>query len=76
MKCKGNYWHASPRDVAEWWRRRDTSEIRPDKNEEPCIKGPAAKDAVITWIKLVNDEVIFDVEDWKVQRQVKSQTQK
>jgi len=73
VKNKGDYWHALPRDVAEWWRRRDTSEIRPDKNEEPCIKGPAARDAVITWIKLVNDEVIFDVEDWKVQRQVKSE---
>jgi len=76
VKNKGDYWHALPRDVAEWWRRRDTSEIKPDKNEEPCIKGPAAKDAVIRWIKLVNDEVIFDVEDRKVQRQVKSEIQK
>ena len=46
------------------------------KNEKPYTKGPTGKDAVITWIKLVNDEVIFGVEDWKVQRQVKSEIQK
>ena len=34
-----------------------------DKNAEPYIKGPAAKDGVITWIKLVNDEVAFEVEN-------------
>lgn len=26
------------------------------------IKGPAAKDGVIKWIKLINDEVVFKVE--------------
>jgi peptidoglycan/xylan/chitin deacetylase (PgdA/CDA1 family) len=61
VKSKGNYWHASPRDVARWWRRRDSSEIRLDKNGEPYIKGPAAKEGVITWIKMVNDEVVFEV---------------
>jgi len=63
IKNNGNSWHALPRDVAEWWKRRDNSEVRFDKNEEPYIKGPAAKDGVITWIKLVNDEVIFEVEN-------------
>ncbi len=76
VKSKGDYWHVLPRDVAEWWKRRDNSEIRFDKNGKPHIKGLAAKDGVIRWIKLVNDEVIFDVESWKVQRQVKSEMQK
>ena len=43
---------------------------------ESLILEPAATDGVITWIKMVNDEVIFDVEDWKIQRQVKSEIQK
>jgi len=63
VKNKDNYWHALPRDVAEWWRRRDASGIRFDKNGEPYIKGPAAKDGLITWIKLVHDEVIFEVDN-------------
>ena len=63
VKNKDHYWHALPRDVAEWWRRRDNSEIRFDENGKPYIKGPAGKDGVIAWIKLVNDEVIFEVEN-------------
>jgi len=57
VKNRDNCWHALSRKVAEWWRRRDNSEIRFDKNREPCIKGPGVKDGVIAWIKLVNDEV-------------------
>jgi len=61
VKKKGSYWHALPREVAGWWRRRDASEIRFDENGKPYIKGSAAKDGVITRIKLVNDEVMFEV---------------
>jgi len=61
LRKKDHYWHALPRDVAGWWRRRDNSEIRFGKNGEPYIKGPAAKDGVITRIKLVNDEVVFEM---------------
>ncbi len=61
LRKKDHYWHALPRDVAGWWRRRDNSEIRFGKNGEPYIKGPAARDGVITRIKLVNDEVVFEV---------------
>jgi len=63
VKNKGNYWHGLPRDLAQWWRRRDNSEVRLGENGEPYIKGPAAKDGVIGWIKLVNDEVVFEVEN-------------
>ena len=51
-----------PRDVARWPISRDASEIQFDENGKPRIKRPAAKDGVITWIKLVNDDVIFEVE--------------
>ena len=47
--------------VCDWCTRRDTSKIKFDRNIEPYIKGPAAKDGVITWIKLVNDEGTFEV---------------
>jgi len=63
VKSKGDYWHVLPRDVAEWWRRRDSSEIRFDENGKPYIKGSAVKDGVIVWIKLVHDEVIFEVDN-------------
>jgi len=42
--------------------RRDTSKIKFDSGRKPYIKGPAAKDGVIRWIKLVNDKVEFEVE--------------
>ena len=61
VRKKDHYWHALPRDVARWWRSRAASEIIPDKNAKLCVKGPAAKDGVIRWIKLVNDEVMFEV---------------
>ena len=57
VKDKSNYWHALPRDVARWWRKRDASEIRFDKNGEPYIEGPAAKDGAIAQAELVNDKL-------------------
>ena len=63
VKNEDNCWHVLPREVAGWWRRRDNSEIGFDENGKPYIKGPAAKDGVITWIKPVNDEVIFEGEN-------------
>lgn len=62
IKSKGNYWHALPRDVAKWRRRRNALDIKFGKNGKPYTKGPATKDGVITGIKLVNDEVVFEVE--------------
>jgi hypothetical protein len=63
MRKKDHYWHALPRDVARWWRRRAASEIILDKNVKLCVKGPAAKDGVIRRIKLVNSKVVFEAED-------------
>ena len=37
-------------------------EVILDKNAKLFVKGPAAKDGVTTWIKLVNGEVLFEVE--------------
>ena len=48
--------------MAEWRRRRNALDIKFGKNGKPYIKGSAAKDGVITGTKLVNDEVVFEVE--------------
>jgi peptidoglycan/xylan/chitin deacetylase (PgdA/CDA1 family) len=47
LQSKENIWHSLPMDLADWWKRRDKSEIRFDKNEQPYIEGSAAKDGVI-----------------------------
>jgi len=41
--------------------RRNTSEIRFDKNEEPCIKGPVAVDGGIACAKLAKDKVKYEL---------------
>jgi peptidoglycan/xylan/chitin deacetylase (PgdA/CDA1 family) len=39
-------WHALPREVASWWRRRAASSIR-DRGGDWCIDGPAAVDGKV-----------------------------
>lgn len=52
VESRDNYWHAIRQDVAEWWRKRDTSEVGFDKDGESYIKRSAAKDGVIRWYDL------------------------
>ncbi|MCK4330062.1 hypothetical protein KAX02_09495 [candidate division WOR-3 bacterium] len=59
VKNKSNCWYSLPRNVARWWRKRDKSEIRFNKNGKPYIEGPAAKDGAIAWAKLVNDRLVL-----------------
>jgi len=67
MKNKDGCWRALPREVARWWRRREVSEITPDGIREACIRGPALKDGVVARIRLVDDQVTFELD---VQKQV------
>lgn len=53
LKSKASVWHALPRDVADWWRRRDASEVRFDSGGKAYIEGPAAKDGVVAQARLV-----------------------
>jgi len=62
VKNKDHCWHALPREVARWWRRREASEIRPDANREARIRGPAFKDGVVARIRLVDDQVTFKLD--------------
>ncbi|MCE9556640.1 MAG: hypothetical protein K8T91_25100 [Planctomycetes bacterium] len=39
----GGFWHALPRDVARWWRRRDESSLRLSPGNRAWIEGPAAE---------------------------------
>ncbi len=41
-------WHALPREVADWWRRRAQSHLERE-NGEWVVRGPAAGDAVVAW---------------------------
>jgi len=68
VKTKGHCWQALPREVAQWWRRREASEIAPGENREFRIRGPAFKDGVVAQTMLVDDQLKFGLD---VQKQVK-----
>ena len=59
VKSKGNYWHALPSEVADWWRRRHGSEIKFNSAGKPHIEGPADKDGTIEWATLLNGKLVF-----------------
>ena len=59
LKSKGNIWNALPCEVADWWRRRDKSNIKVDADGKPHIEGPAAEDGVIATAELVDDRLAF-----------------
>jgi len=59
LKSKDNIWHSLPHDIAEWWSRRDASEIRFGSNGKPYIEGPAAEDGVIATAELVDNKLDF-----------------
>jgi hypothetical protein len=41
-------WHALPRDVASWWRRRGESSLHLDVDSDRWhVSGPATDDAVV-----------------------------
>ena len=47
VRDQSNYWHALPRDVSAWWKRRNDSSIV-DDHGTMSIEGPAAENAVIS----------------------------
>lgn len=57
LKSKASVWHALPRDVADWWRKRDESEIRFDSDGRPYIKGPAAEDGIVAHAEVLNGKL-------------------
>lgn len=42
-------WHALPRDVAAWWRRRSGLAVLPDAAVAAAVTGPDANGAVVGW---------------------------
>ena len=62
MKTKGHCWQALPREVAQWWRRREASEITPSENREIRIRGPASMDGVVAQARLVDDQLKFGLD--------------
>jgi len=61
VKSKESCWHGLPREAAHWWRRREASEITTGGNGEGALKGPAAKEGVVARIRLVDNQVAFEL---------------
>jgi hypothetical protein len=47
VRDERSYWHALPRDVTRWWRRREDSIIESGADGTRRVPGPAAEQAVI-----------------------------
>lgn len=58
MKMEQNCWHAIPREVAQWWRDRQESNIILN-NDVMIIHGPASGSASIVETKLCGSELII-----------------
>jgi peptidoglycan/xylan/chitin deacetylase (PgdA/CDA1 family) len=54
-------WHALPRDVAAWWRRRAAMQLRRDAGGELSIEGPDTAGATIAHARDEGGRVVFDV---------------
>lgn len=52
---KKNYWHALPKEMAQWWRDREASRVHFEAGKT-IIKGPAAERAVIWQLSLKKNE--------------------
>ncbi len=61
LHAQARAWHAVPRDVAHWWRRRadlSVSEVRDDRHE---VVGPDAGGATVAYATERLDEVVIEV---------------
>ncbi|MCA9245480.1 MAG: hypothetical protein KDA42_00165 [Planctomycetales bacterium] len=59
VKDTGGFWHALPRDVARWWRRRDESDVEWN-GEYASVHGPAAEEATIVRPRLDGNALLFE----------------
>jgi hypothetical protein len=57
MKQKKEMWHALPKDVAAWWRKRSISSLK-RKNDTFSIEGPAGDRARVTKTELVDGMLV------------------
>ncbi len=55
----GGGWHALPRDVAQWWRRRAPLEAAVRRGEIPDQADLAASGASLVWARDVDGQVVF-----------------
>jgi len=57
LSQKSDFYHALPCDVANWWRRRDRSNIKFDSGGKPHIEGPLAEDGIVAHAELSSNKV-------------------
>jgi peptidoglycan/xylan/chitin deacetylase (PgdA/CDA1 family) len=53
-------WHALPRDVARWWRQRETLEVQAGPNGTFVLAGRTDFDATVAYAREEGDEVVID----------------
>ncbi|MCA9102235.1 MAG: hypothetical protein KDA63_13825 [Planctomycetales bacterium] len=54
------YWHALPRDVAEWWRQRHDSHVEVDGEGHRRVAGPAAGRCRVAVMQSDGERVLFN----------------
>ena len=60
LKAQTGAWHALPRDVAAWWRRRAGLDARPGAAGTVDIVGPESHDAVGAWARDRDGRLVLD----------------
>jgi peptidoglycan/xylan/chitin deacetylase (PgdA/CDA1 family) len=58
-------WHALPRDVAHWWKRRESIECRWEANGDAHLVGPDAAvvaSASVAWAHQEGGRILFDMD--------------
>lgn len=63
LRSQTGGWHALPRDVADWWKRRSSLECRWD-SDGAHIVGPQADaaDATVAWAHEEDGRILFDLD--------------
>ncbi len=51
-----------PREVAEWWRKRDALRCEEERNGDVVVTGPGAEDATVAYVSAVGDAVSYEVD--------------
>jgi hypothetical protein len=61
IRSKRNVWFALPKEVDEWWRNRSKMQLI-QTNGKWQVTGPGSDIARITYARLENDRVIYDIQ--------------
>ena len=60
LRSQSGAWHALPRDIAAWWRRRHELDVGMQPDGSARVVGPAAHDAVVGWARDVGGRLALE----------------